>query len=148
MVSGLLMSLLDNMSNEPVLLSDYPFSPIDIESTITELEKDCDTLENEANRLLNINRELRVKLGDEVPNNLDFLDESIEGERSFATELIENGNRTVDEAVRPGPEGQEREDAQGETKSVDDGAKPRYTLFELEEVLNEKNKYKGINMIP
>jgi len=111
------------------------------ESTINELEKDCDTLENEANRLLNINRELRVKLGEEVPQNLDFLDESglVEGERSFACELIENGK--VDE--RPGPEGEEREDLQKESKkSEDEITKPRYTLFELEEVLNEKNKYK------
>ena len=27
--------------------------------------------------------------------------------------------------------------------SEDEDSKPRYTLFELEEVLNEKNKYKG-----
>merc|ERR1712113_222504 len=33
------------------------------ECTINELENDCDTLENEANRLLTINRELRIKLG-------------------------------------------------------------------------------------
>ena len=141
MVSGLLMSLLDNMTSDSDVVS-YPFSPIDIESTINELEKDCDTLENEANRLLNINRELRVKLGEEVPQNLDFLDESglVEGERSFACELIENGK--VDE--RPGPEGEEREDLQKESKkSEDEITKPRYTLFELEEVLNEKNKYKG-----
>ena len=33
-----------------------------LECTIRELEKDCDTLENEANRLLMINKDLRTSM--------------------------------------------------------------------------------------
>ena len=122
MVSGLLMSLLDNMTSShhdpysppnctensknylPTQNVAYApaILPNDIECTISELEKDCDTLENEANRLLNINRELRIKLGEEIPQNLEnFLEDSGNGETSFAAETLEL--EKIDE--RPGPEG-------------------------------------------
>ena len=56
-----------NSSGSSLLAS---YLPSDIECTIAELENDCDTLENEANRLLAINRELRVKMGEEPDEEL------------------------------------------------------------------------------
>ena len=114
------------------LLLDHQNSPFALESTIAELEKDCDTLENEANRLLTINRDLREKFGDVEPSQLT------NDEKSFASELL-------DEEIieRPGPEGSEETDEKLDSDRLNEETKPRYTLFELEEVLNEKNKYKG-----
>ena len=153
MVSGLLLGLLDNIGDS--------FSPYDIECTINELENDCDTLENEANRLLTINRELRIKLGsdDVTEEDLSEITSEFTTEKSFASEITENlSNATEsqtqtqestpeierpDQNERPGPEGEEKEEIDSLEQRQEDETKPRYTLFELEEVLNEKNKYKG-----
>ena len=78
MVSGLLLGLLDNIGDT--------FSPYDIECTINELENDCDTLENEANRLLTINRELRIKLGSDDVTEEDLSEITSE----FTTEKLTN----------------------------------------------------------
>jgi len=130
------------------------------ECTINELENDCDTLENEANRLLTINRELRIKLGsdDVTEEDLSEITSEFTTEKSFASEITENlSNATesqtqtqestpeierLDENERPGPEGEEKEEIDSLEQRQEDETKPRYTLFELEEVLNEKNKYK------
>ena len=154
MVSGLLLGLLDNIGDT--------FSPYDIECTINELENDCDTLENEANRLLTINRELRIKLGsdDVTEEDLSEITSEFTTEKSFASEITENlSNATEsqtqtqestpeierpDQNERPGPEGEEKEEIDSLEQRQEDETKPRYTLFELEEVLNEKNKYKGM----
>ena len=114
-----------------------PYAPL--ENTIAELERDCDTLENEANRLLNINRDLRQKYGDESMVEVQQQEQPTQ-DASFANELILDG-----ELVRPGPEGSEETmDAnKNDTIEPKEETKPRYTLMELEEVLNEKNKYKG-----
>ena len=155
MVSGLLLGLLDNIGDT--------FSPYDIECTINELENDCDTLENEANRLLTINRELRIKLGsdDVTEEDLSEITSEFTTEKSFASEITENlSNATEsqtqtqestpeierpDQNERPGPEGEEKEEIDSLEQRQEDETKPRYTLFELEEVLNEKNKYKGMS---
>merc|ERR1711962_609234 len=61
------------------------------ECTINELENDCDTLENEANRLLTINRELRIKLGTDDVTEEDLSEITSEfTEKSFASEITEN----------------------------------------------------------
>ena len=152
MVSGLLLGLLDNIGDS--------FSPYDIECTINELENDCDTLENEANRLLTINRELRIKFGTDDVTEEDLSEITSEfTEKSFASEITENLNTTIEnqtkqestsshemerpENERPGPEGEEKEEIDSLEQRQLDETKPRYTLYELEEVLNEKNKYKG-----
>jgi len=108
------------------------------ESTIAELERDCDTLENEANRLLNINRDLRGKYGDESMVEVQQ-EQSTQDEASFANEIILDG-----EWERPGPEGSEEtmDASKNDIFEPNEETKPRYTLLELEEVLNEKNKYK------
>ncbi|CAG5077773.1 Oidioi.mRNA.OKI2018_I69.PAR.g8808.t1.cds [Oikopleura dioica] len=114
------------------------------ECAIRELEADCDTLEGEANRLLEINNELRLTqnltIDSSIPPSL--------GNDSIAAE-ISNCEDSFPENLpdRTGPEGEEfQEDEQDQTwsakKSLDEKDKPRYTLYELEEVLNEKNKYK------
>ena len=109
-------------------------SPIALENTIAELERDCDTLENEANRLLNINTDLRMKYGDEMVH-----ESNLDQEKSFASELLDG-----EVIERPGPEGSETNEAdKNDIVETKEESKPRYTLLELEEVLNEKNKYKG-----
>jgi len=129
------------------------------ECTINELENDCDTLENEANRLLTINRELRIKFGTDDVTEEDLSEITSEfTEKSFASEITENlntsnENQTKQESTsnhdmerpeneRPGPEGEEKEEIDSLEQRQLDETKPRYTLYELEEVLNEKNKYK------
>lgn len=103
------------------------------ENTIAELERDCDTLENEANRLLNINTDLRMKYGDEMVH-----ESNLDQEKSFASELLDG-----EVIERPGPEGSETNEAdKNDIVETKEESKPRYTLLELEEVLNEKNKYK------
>jgi len=106
------------------------------ENTIAELERDCDTLENEANRLLNINRDLRVKYGDDI--EIEPTTTQPDSSCSFANEIILDG-----ELERPGPEGSEETNDKSDLPiEPKEETKPRYTLLELEEVLNEKNKYK------
>jgi len=123
------------------------------ECTINELENDCDTLENEANRLLTINRELRIKLGsdDVTEEDLSEITSEFTTEKSFASEITESQSQTIestpeierpDQNERPGPEGEEKEEIDNLEQRQEDETKPRYTLFELEEVLNEKNKFK------
>jgi hypothetical protein len=113
-----------------------------LECTIRELEKDCDTLEEEANRLLIINRDIRTTINGTGSILDDF---SATNEESFAAEI----DATIE---RHGPEGQEVDDLSKEAvkisrrKSISELSereRPRYTLYELEEVLNEKNKFKG-----
>ena len=112
-------------------------SPYELENTIAELERDCDTLENEANRLLNINRDLRVKYGDDI--EVEPATTQRDSSCSFANEIILDG-----ELERPGPEGSEETNDKNDVLiEPKEETKPRYTLLELEEVLNEKNKYKG-----
>ena len=118
-----------------------------LECTIRELEKDCDTLENEANRLLLINNELRSSVKNGICTISDEFASAVGNEDSFAAEL---NTFTDSEVERPGPEGQEVPRANDDipkisrTKSdVNERDRPRYTLYELEEVLNEKNKFKG-----
>jgi len=133
------------------ILSDVDSSLL--ECTIRELEKDCDTLENEANRLLMINKDLRATMqnGNSAITE-EFTTASIGNEDSFAAEL--HTFTDDDPFERPGPEGEE---FQGNATQADEPTKvsrikpmdrderdrPRYTLYELEEVLNEKNKFKG-----
>ena len=58
---------------------------------------------------------------------------------AFANEIILDG-----ELERPGPEGSEETNDKNDVLiEPKEETKPRYTLLELEEVLNEKNKYKG-----
>lgn len=129
-----------------------------LECTIRELEKDCDTLENEANRLLMINKDLRATMQN---GNCAISDEFIAGignEDSFAAEL--NTYTDTEAFERTGPEGEEfqatnqQADVNWASESVpkisrskqsetNERDRPRYTLYELEEVLNEKNKFKG-----
>lgn len=117
-------------------------SPYELENTIAELERDCDTLENEANRLLNINRDLRVKYGDDI--EIEPTTTQPDSSCSFANEIILDG-----ELERPGPEGSEETNDKSDLLiEPKEETKPRYTLLELEEVLNEKNKYKGHIFLP
>ena len=121
-----------------------------LESTVRDLEKDCDTLESETGRLLQMNADLRATM---QSGNCAITDEfiaQIGNDDSFATELTRLQG-TVD---RPPPEGEE---VKSDVKQVEvthdplgvsafiqnEHDRPRYTLSELQEVLSEKNKFKG-----
>lgn len=120
------------------------------ECAIRELEADCDTLEGEANRLLEINNELRSAHNLTIESSLSpsVINDSIAAELSHCEESFSIDTENLPD--RTGPEGEEYQEEeqidQTETwqskKSLDEKDKPRYTLYELEEVLNEKNKYK------
>merc|ERR1712227_408918 len=133
------------------------------ECAIRELENDCDTLENEANRLLSINKDLRSnmlngngKISDELGlSRSSASDHDHVTDQSFAAEIEESENETSN-LERPGPEGEEvtepeksdidwTNEPQKITRNkseLSERDRPRYTLYELEEVLNEKNKFK------
>jgi len=134
-----------------------------LECAIRELENDCDTLENEANRLLSINKDLRSnmlngngKISDELGlSRSSASDHDHVTDQSFAAEIEESENETSN-LERPGPEGEEvtepeksdidwTNEPQKITRNkseLSERDRPRYTLYELEEVLNEKNKFK------
>ena len=82
------------------------------ECAIRELENDCDTLENEANRLLSINKDLRSNMlngNGKISDELGLSRSSASGhdhvtDQSFAAEIEESENETSN-LERPGPEG-------------------------------------------
>jgi len=118
------------------------------ECAIRELEADCNTLEGEANRLLEINNELRSVHNLTIESSLapSVGNDSIAAELSHCEESFQIDTENLPD--RTGPEGEEYQEeepidqAWPSKKSLDEKDKPRYTLYELEEVLNEKNKYK------
>jgi hypothetical protein len=114
-------------------------------------------------RLLEINNELRSVHNLTIESSLapSVGNDSIAAELSYCEESFQIDTENLPD--RTGPEGEEYQVCQfhkrkkpteikeeepidqawPSKKSLDEKDKPRYTLYELEEVLNEKNKYKG-----
>ena len=115
-------------------------------------------------RLLEINNELRSVHNLTIESSLapSVGNDSIAAELSHCEESFQIDTENLPD--RTGPEGEEFvqvrqfnnrkkpseikeeepiDQAWQSKKSLDEKDKPRYTLYELEEVLNEKNKYKG-----
>ena len=71
------------------------------------MENDCDTLENEANRLLTINKDLRANMlsgNGKISDELGITRNTSENDQSFAAEMEESEIETSN-LERPGPEG-------------------------------------------